>query len=78
MQNGGDIFMIYESNFIILFLRPNLSKIGYTTAYRFDRNRNGCGILLSITEDIPSKTLGVFKRPMEGFFIELNLYKMKW
>ena len=29
-------------------------------------------------EDIPSKTFHVLKLPMEGFFVEVNLYKTKW
>ena len=50
---------------------------GYSLLHRFDRNSNGDGILLHVKEDIPSKTLHVFKLLMEGFF-ELNMYKTKW
>ena len=29
-------------------------------------------------EDTPSKTFHVLKLPMEGFFVEVNLYKTMW
>ena len=53
---------------------------GYSEPYRFDRNRNGGGVLIYIREDIPSKLLADHKLPhdIEGIFVELNLRKKKW
>ena len=68
--------MISESKLDNSFPVAQFEISGYTTPYRFDRNRNGSRILLSIREDIPSKTLHVFK--VEGFFVELNLLKTNW
>ena len=50
---------------------------GYSEPYRFDRNRNGGGVLIYIREDIPSKLLADHKLPhdIEGIFVELNLRK---
>ena len=53
---------------------------GYSEPYRFDRNRNGGGVLIYAREDIPSKPLTDHKLPhyIEGIFVELNLRKNKW
>ena len=48
--------------------------------YRLDQNRNGCGIMIFIRDDIPSRVLTkhVFPDNIEGLFIELeNLVKDK-
>ena len=52
---------------------------GYSESYRFDRNRNGGGVLIYIREDIASKPLTDHKLPhdIEGIFVELNLRKSK-
>ena len=52
----------------------------YSEPYRFDRNRNGGGVLIYIREDIPSKLLADYKLTddTEGIFVELNLRKKKW
>ena len=51
---------------------------GFNEPIRLDRNKNGGGILLFIREDIPTKVLSFETSPIEGFFIEINLYKKKW
>ena len=70
--------MISESKLINSFPVAQFESCGYTIPYIFDRDSNGGGILFYIGEDIPSKTLHVFKVPVEGLFVELNLYKTKW
>ena len=53
---------------------------GYSEPYRFDRNRNGGGVLIYIRVYIASKALTDHKLPhdFEGIFVELNLRKNKW
>ena len=48
--------------------------------YRFDRNRNGGGILIYVRVDIPSKapTNHTLEHDIEGIFVELSLRKNKW
>ena len=47
--------------------------------YRFDRNRNGGGIMLHIREDIPLRlTERKVRNNVEYFFVEINLRKKKW
>ena len=51
---------------------------GFHSPFRFDRNRNGGGIMLNVREDIPAKLLSYDFLSAESFFIETNLYKTKW
>ena len=45
---------------------------------RQDTNKNGGGILLHISEDIPTKALSFETLPIEGFYVEINLHNKKW
>ena len=51
---------------------------GFHSPFRFDRNRNGGGIMLYEREDIPANLLSHDFPSAESFFIEINLYKKKW
>ena len=53
---------------------------GYSEPYRFDKNRNGGGVVIYIRENIPNKPPAHHKLPHdnEGIFVELNLRKKKW
>ena len=51
---------------------------GFHSPFRFDRNRNGGGIMLYVREDIPANLLSHDFPSAESFFIEINLYKKKW
>ena len=50
---------------------------GYSDPNKFDRSRNGDGILVFIREDIPTKLIES-QMKIEGFFVELNLKRKKW
>ena len=53
---------------------------GFTSTYRFDRTKDGRGILVYIREDIPSKLLNIsyIASDIECLVIEVNLRKVKW
>ena len=53
---------------------------GFTSLYRFDRTKEGGGILVYIREDIPSKLLNIsyIASDIECLGIEVNLRKVKW
>ena len=52
---------------------------GYSTLYRFDRNSNGGRILLYVREDnLTCLTLLLLKKPVESFYVELNLRNEKY
>ena len=62
--------MISKSKLDHSFPMVQFEISGYTTSYKFD-------ILLYIRVDRPSKTLHVFELPIEGLFVQLNLYRRK-
>ena len=50
----------------------------FGTPFGLDRNRNGEGIMLFIGNDIPAKVVSTDDRPIESFYVELNLRNKKW
>ena len=75
-----DSLVITETKLDSTFPTSQFLIEGYSEPYRFDRNRNGGGVLIYVREDIPSKPLTDLKLPhdIEGIFVELNLRKNKW
>ena len=80
VQGKVDILIVTETKLDSTFATSQFPIDGYSEPYRFDRNRNGGGVLIYIREDIPSKLLADHKLPhdIEGIFVELNLRKKKW
>ena len=80
VQGKVDILIVTETKLDSTFPTSQFVIDGYSEPYRFDRNRNGGGVLIYIREDIPSKLLADHKLPhdIEGIFVELNLRKKKW
>ena len=79
-RGNVDIFVITETKLDSTFPTSQFLIEGYSEPYRFDRNRNGGGVLIYVREDIPSKPLTDHKltHDIEGTFVELNLRKNKW
>ena len=79
-RGNVDIFVITETKLDSTFPTSQFLIEGYSEPYRFDRNRNGGGVLIYVREDIPSKPLTDHKlsHDIEGIFVELNLRKNKW
>ena len=50
---------------------------GFNTSYRLDRDSKGGGIMLYVIADIPSNLIAFEDKPIESFFIELNLQNTK-
>ena len=75
-----DSLVITETKLDSTFPTSQFLIEGYSEPYRFDRNRNGGGVLIYVREDIPSKPLTDHKlsHDIEGIFVELNLRKNKW
>ena len=74
-----DILVITETKLDSTFPTSQFLIESYSEPYRFDRNRNGGGVLIYVPEDIQSKPLMGHKLPhdIEGIFVELNLRKSK-
>ena len=59
-------------------LHSFLCKV-FCDTYRFDRDHNGCGIMLYIRDGIPSRLMEKkLRNNSEYFFVEINLRKKKW
>ena len=50
---------------------------GFSAPYRLDRNCLGGDLILFVRKDIPSNLLTVEEKPIESFYVELNLYNSK-
>ena len=73
-----DVLMISKTEIDETFPVSNFVIDGYSTPYKLDRNSNGVGILLYIREDIPSYIIATEKKPVESFYVELNLRNEKY
>ena len=51
---------------------------GFSTPHRLDQNSNGGRRMFFVREDIPSNLVEAETKPIEGFYIELNLRNDKW
>ena len=70
--------LVSETKIDDSFSIGNFLKDGFSTPYRLDANFNRSGLMLSVREDIPSTLVEAETRPVEGFYIELNLRNDKW
>ena len=50
---------------------------GFSKPFRLDRDSLGGGILLYVRDDVLSNLLDVKTKPIEGFYVEMNLYNDK-
>ena len=72
--NGNmDVLMISKTKIDETFPVGNFVIDDYSTPYKLDRNSNGGGILSYIKEDIPSYLIATEKKPVESFYVVLNL-----
>ena len=80
LQGKVDILILTETKLDESFPTNQFLIEGYSKSFRFDRNRNGGGLLVYIREDIPCKELKshTLADGIEGIFIEINLRKCKW
>ena len=68
-----NILMISETKFDETFQAAQLLSQGFCMPFRFDRNRNGGGIMLHIREDILSRLIErKVRNYVEYFFFEIK------
>ena len=70
--------MVSETKIDDSFPTDNFVIDGYSTPYRLDRNSNGGEISLYIREDIRSYVNATEKKPVESFYVKLNLRNEKY
>ena len=80
LKRKVDILTITDNKLDSSFATAQFLIDDYSKLLRFDRNRNGSGVLLYVREDIAFRELKSdnFPNHIEGIFIELNLRKVKW
>ena len=75
IKGNIDVLLVSETKIDDSFPIGNFLIDKFSTPYRLDRNSNGGGLMLLVREDISSKAE---TKPIEGFYIELNLRNDKW
>ena len=78
VKGSIDILMVSGTELDDSFPESQFLIEGFHSPFRFDRNRNGGGIMLYVREDIPAKLLSHDFPCAESFFVEINLCKKKW
>lgn len=75
-----DIFLISESKIDHTFTNASLSIDGYQTPYRKDRNSQGGGLVLYVSNQLICKKLDMVDLPddVEIICVEVNLRQEKW
>ena len=73
-----DVLLVLETKIDDSFPTGNFVIDGFSTPYRLDRNSNGGGLILFVRENIPSNLVEAEAKPIESFYIELNLRNDKW
>ena len=65
--------LVSETKIDDSFLIGNFLIDRFSAPYRLDRNSNGGGLMLFVSEDIPSNLVEAEAKPIKCFSIELNL-----
>ena len=75
-----DVFVITETKIDASFPNTQFLIDGFSTPYRLDRNINGGGILIFVSDSIPCNEVEFISKPndIEGIFLELNLRQKHW
>ena len=73
-----DILMVSETKLDNSFPVGQFVIDGYGPPIRLNRDIHGGGLMLFVRDDIPCKLLSLENKPMEGFYVKINLRKTKW
>ena len=78
VKGNIDVLMISETKIDDSFPLWNFLVGAFSKPYRLDRDSLGGGILLYVREDIQTNLTEVETKPIEGFYVEINLRSDKW
>ena len=78
IKGNLDILLASETKIDHSFPIGNFVIDRFSTPYRLDRNSNCGGLMLLVREDIPSSLVEAEAKPIESFYIKLNLRDDKW
>ena len=73
-----DVLLVSERKIDDSFPTGNFLIDVFSSPYRLNRNSNGGGLKLFAREDIYSNLAEAEAKPIESFYIELNLRNDKW
>ena len=73
-----DILLVLETKTDDGFPQGQFIIDGFSVPYRLDRNCLSGGLMLFVKEDIPSNLLSIEEKPIESFYVELNLRNSRW
>ena len=77
-ESNIDVLLVSETKIDDSFPNGNFLIDGFSTPYRLDRNSNGGGLILFVRKDICSNLVEPDEKPIEDFYVELNLRNDKW
>ena len=80
VRDKVDLLMISETKLDSSFQKAQFYMKSYSKSCRLDKNNKGGGIILYVSEDIPSKLINAscIDHDKEYFLVELNRRKQKW
>ena len=73
IKGNINVVVISEIKIDDSFPLENVPAGGFCKPYRLHRVSLGGGILLYVREDIPTNLFEVETKPIEGFYVEINL-----
>ena len=78
VKGNIDVKVVSKTKIDGSFPYGNFLQMGFSTPYSLDRNSNGGGLMLFVREDVSSNLVEGEGKPIEGFYIELNLRNDTW
>ena len=72
-----DVLLISATKIDDSFPKGQFLIDGFSAPYRLDHNCQGGSLMLFVREDIPSNLLTSEEKPIESFYVELNLRNSK-
>ena len=73
-----DILLVSETKIDDSFPQSQFNIDGFSAPYWLACNCLGGGLMLFVTDNIPSNLLTIEEKPIESFYVELNLRNSKW
>ena len=77
IRGNVDILLVSEIKIDDSFPQGHFVIDGFSAPYRLDRNCLGGGLMLFVRGYIPSNLLTIEEKPIESFYVEINLRNSK-
>ena len=80
IKDKMDVLVLTETKIDDSYPTSHYFIEGFSPPFRLDRNANGGGVMIYVSDLIPCNQVEFLSRPndVEGIFLELNLRKTKW